>query len=138
MQPIDGRALGAVDLGPFVAKAVAVISLGQRRPFPHAYGAAGELADERRPIVDIRRRARAAVGRLRALGETSDRARDARDRAQQILGKIDAMDRHVEQVAGAGLTLILSPTPAGLGQIEKPLRAKVPRLCPARRARPGA
>ncbi len=38
------------------------------------------------------------------------------------------MDRHVEQIAGAGQFAILAPTPARLGPIEKALAAKVPRL----------
>ena len=127
VQAIDGRAFRAVDLGPLVAEAVAVVALGQRRPFPDPGRPAGELADQARPVVDVRRGARLAVGGPVAGGEPGDGAADPRDRAEQVDGEVDPVDRHVEEVARAGPVLVLPPAPARLGPVEEPLRAEVPR-----------
>ena len=62
-------------------------------------------------------------------GRTGRRApRHAGDRSQQVLREVDAVDRHVEQVARAGQVLVLPPAPARFGPVEKSLAAKVPRL----------
>ena len=53
VQLVDGGLLRAVDLGPFVAKSIQLIPLGERRAFPDAYAAAGKFAQYRRPVVDI-------------------------------------------------------------------------------------
>ena len=78
MQAIDGRSFRSVDLGPFVAEAVAVIALGQRGPFPYAGRACGELADQARPVVDIRGRARPAVDGAVASSKSGNRTADPR------------------------------------------------------------
>ena len=75
VQAVDGRALRAVDLGPLVAEAVAAVALGQRRPLPDAGRAAGELADQARPVVDLRGGAGLAVGRHGPAGRTGRRRR---------------------------------------------------------------
>ncbi len=59
----SARAIGrrprprTVDLGPFVAEAVAPVALGQRGAFPDAGRPGGELAEDARPIVHVRGRA---------------------------------------------------------------------------------
>ena len=59
--------------------------------------------------------------------ELGDRPAERLDRPHQVLGEVDAVNRHVEQVAGSGPPFQLPPAPARLGQIEKPLAAEVPR-----------
>src|SRR5262249_32662835 len=90
VQAVDCRSFGSVDLGPFVTEAVAVIALGQRRALPYAGRSAGKLADQARPVVNVGRRAGSTIDCPFAIGESSDRAADPRDRAQQIDREVDS------------------------------------------------
>ena len=74
-----------------------------------------------------------AVGQTIATGELCDGAADGLDRTHQVLPEVDAVDGHVEQVAGAGPLFVLPPSPARFGQVEEPLATKVSR----RAERPG-
>ncbi len=55
VQPVGSRPLRAVDLRPLVAEAVAIIALGQGCSLPDPRRAAGEYADQTRPVINVRR-----------------------------------------------------------------------------------
>ena len=103
-----------------------VVALGERGAFPDPYSAAFKIPDESRPVVDFRGGAGGAVSGLGSLGEPGYRTADFLDGPQQLLGEVDSMNGHVEQVAGARLVLILAPPPAGLGKIQEALAAEMP------------
>src|SRR5205085_1196329 len=128
VKAIDGRTFGAIDFGPLVAKAFEAVAFGQRRAFPDARRSAGELADQTGPIVDVARRAVAAVGRFGARGEAGSRTADSLERSHQILREVDAVNRHVEQIARARFVLVLPPAPACLRPVQESLAAKMPQL----------
>ena len=87
-----------------------------------------ESADQGGPIVDLGRRAGLTFDRFVPGYECLDGPADRLDRPHQVLGEVDAVDRHVVQVAGPGQFLVLPPTPTRLRQIQKPLAAEVARF----------
>ena len=126
-QLVDRRSLAAIDLGPLESIPVVVMPLHQRAALPDTHRTAFESPHQCRPVVDVRGFAVAAVGSLCSRGKLRDRSADRGDRTEQVLGKIDPVNRHVVQVAGTSLVLVLTPTPTGLGQVEESLAAKMPR-----------
>ena len=127
MQLVGRRRFRTVEFGQ-VMVAVGAVTFGQLAHFKDAGRAPLEFGNPGHPIFHILRRHRLAVARAVASGQLLGRRTNGRDRPQQILGKVDAMDAHVAQFTGTGHRLVLPPADGKFTPILQALETRMANL----------
>ena len=127
-QLINRRAFAAVDFRPLEADPIVVVSFHQCAPFPDPDCSGFECSNQGRPVVHFGGFARLAIDGFVSRNKSFHRTTDALDRTHEILSEVDAVDRHIVQITSSCQFFVLTPAPAGFGEIEKPLTAEMARL----------